>query len=140
MTGRKRKIFPIIGTYQGKMIFFVFVPAVIFHLCIFCMLTFLKLDLGMLIFQGVSEEVIAYFIDNWSATVILVSLFFVAAFLIISFIISRNMVGAFERIVRELDEVIEGKRVGPLTARRYDVLAKDLLQRVNVLIEKRRDV
>jgi len=94
----------------------------------------------MLIFQGVSEEVIAYFIDNWSATVILVSLFFVAAFLIISFIISRNMVGAFERIVRELDEVIEGKRVGPLTARRYDVLAKDLLQRVNVLIEKRRDV
>jgi len=56
------------------------------------------------------------------------------AALMVAFIISHHLVGAFGRIIRELDEVIEGKRVKTITARPYDELANNILKRVNVLV------
>ncbi len=53
----------------------------------------------------------------------------------LTFTVSKNLLGAFGRIFRELDEKIAGQHQGPITARKGDDLANELLRRVNVLVE-----
>lgn len=134
MVKPKRKLFPFINTYQGKIVFSVFVSALVLHLCLFVMLTILHMNLGMLIIEEAPTDVVAGFIDSWSFTVILISLFFVMSVLVITFIISRNLVGAFERVIRELDDILEGRKETPVAVRKHDSLAQELLKRVNKII------
>lgn len=54
----------------------------------------------------------------------------------IAFKVSEELVGPFTRILPELDAVIEGRSQRKIAARPKDELAKELLKRVNVLIEK----
>ena len=49
--------------------------------------------------------------------------------------VASNLLGAFERIIRELDEIIENKEKRPVRARPSDELPNDLLKRINILIE-----
>ena len=49
---------------------------------------------------------------------------------------SNKIVGPHERVIRELDETIAGKRKGPITHRPGDEMFHELLTRINVLIEK----
>lgn len=51
-------------------------------------------------------------------------------------IVSGKMVGAFERIIREVDMVIEGEKINRIEARDGDYIASLLLPRINSLIEK----
>ena len=53
-----------------------------------------------------------------------------------TYYISNKIVGPHERILRELDEVIEGKRPGPIATRQGDEMFEQLLKRINALIEK----
>ncbi|HOW34983.1 MAG TPA: hypothetical protein PL155_01020 [Candidatus Omnitrophota bacterium] len=50
--------------------------------------------------------------------------------------VSNHLVGAFERILKELDEVIGKNEKRHLKARKGDHLAEELLTRVNVLIDR----
>lgn len=50
-------------------------------------------------------------------------------------IVSGRLVGAFERITRELDKVIEGQDVDRIYARENDYIASVLLPRINYLIK-----
>ena len=49
---------------------------------------------------------------------------------------SNKLVGPYERILRELDEVVAGTRKTPIGTRKGDALFEELLKRINVLIEK----
>ena len=53
-----------------------------------------------------------------------------------TYIIASRLVGAHNRIIRELDEVVEGKRKSPITSRNGDSHFAELLQRINALIQK----
>ncbi len=48
---------------------------------------------------------------------------------------SNDVVGPLDRIIRELDEVIDGGARQPITVRQRDELAHELLKRVNVLVK-----
>ena len=48
---------------------------------------------------------------------------------------SSDLVGSFDRINRDLDKTIRGELRAPMKAREYDELAKDLLERINILID-----
>lgn len=50
--------------------------------------------------------------------------------------VSSHLVGAFERILKELDDIIEKNEKRHLQARKGDQLAEELLSRVNVLIDR----
>ncbi len=50
--------------------------------------------------------------------------------------VSGRYFGAYERIIKELDQVLAGKRKEPLKARKGDVIFEELLKRVNILIEQ----
>ncbi len=70
--------------------------------------------------------------------------FFIFGLLVLSFggiilwayKVSCNLVGAFERILRELDDILAGKGKRHIRARKEDELANELLKRVNALIDK----
>ena len=51
--------------------------------------------------------------------------------------ISGRYFGAYERIVGELDKVLDGSSKTPLKARKEDVIFEDLLERINTLIEQK---
>lgn len=53
-----------------------------------------------------------------------------------TFRISSRYFGSYERIIKELDEILVGKRKGALATRQGDVIFEELLGRVNMLIEK----
>jgi hypothetical protein len=50
--------------------------------------------------------------------------------------ISGRYFGAYERIVTDLDQVLEGKSRTPLKAREGDVIFEELLKRINTLLER----
>ena len=70
---------------------------------------------------------------KWFAPLAAVSLGLVA--FILSFV-SHRILGPYERIVRELDEIIEGKNRRALSVRKHDEMFSDLLKRINTLIKK----
>jgi len=49
---------------------------------------------------------------------------------------SSRLLGAFERILRELDNILETKQKRHIQARENDRLANELLERVNKLIDR----
>ena len=57
-------------------------------------------------------------------------------FIVWAYKVSNRLVGPFERILRELDSIIEGKEKRHLHVRKGDELAEELLKRINVLIDK----
>ena len=50
--------------------------------------------------------------------------------------VTNRLVGAFERILSELDDILAGKGKKHIHARKGDVLAEELLRRINTLIDK----
>jgi len=50
--------------------------------------------------------------------------------------ISNKIVGPYQRIIRELDNILAGKTSGPLKVRKKDEMFKEVVKRINALIEK----
>ena len=92
------------------------------------------------------SEVIAVFVDGVQSNSVdylymlgysylgILWIFFLVLFLV-SVKFSSRMVGPYERIIREMDEVIDGGRTAPLKLRKNDDFFKDLVTRVNKLIK-----
>ena len=70
-----------------------------------------------------------------TAVFAIISMTFLAV-IVWAYDVSSRLVGAFERILRELDEIIAGKGKHHIKARKDDLLANTLLERVNKLIDK----
>ncbi|MBF0397894.1 MAG: hypothetical protein HQK78_14030 [Desulfobacterales bacterium] len=49
--------------------------------------------------------------------------------------ISNRLVGPYERIIKEIDEILEGKRENITPLRKGDEMFEKLLNRINILIE-----
>ncbi len=132
----KRKIFPQISKYQRHVVFLVFFSAMVMHFSLFGVLSMMNTDLLDIVLKGADGLAIGKIIDQWTMFIIIMSGFFMALYLVLAYMISCNLVGAFERILRELDQIIAGERRGPVVAREHDGLANEVLERVNKLIER----
>ncbi len=67
----------------------------------------------------------------------LIVVFLLSIFVIFqTYYMSNKIIGPFERIVKELDEVVEGKRKQPLETRKGNEMFDDLLKLINQLIKK----
>ncbi len=53
-----------------------------------------------------------------------------------AYYISNKIVGPIERVLKELDDVISGKRTEPLGTRKGDEMFDELVKRINALIKK----
>jgi type II secretory pathway component PulF len=134
VSSKKRNIFLTQNKYQEQIIQLTFYPAVltffIFIITISVTHPFVKKVIFHNSFDGMNRLLSLY---SW----MMVFAVGVALFLsiIFSFIVSHYLVGAFQRIIKELDDVIAGRSQKTITCRPGDHLAKELLKRVNVLID-----
>jgi len=79
------------------------------------------------------------FVIQWGVVLLVViwSIFIVSV--AAAFFVSGDLVGAFGRIFRELDGMIQGGEKKILRVRRNDELARELSERINVFINKLAD-
>ena len=78
-------------------------------------------------FAGLKSAVV------WFALIMALLAFTTACFV---YYASNKILGACDRILRELDDVVAGRRREPLKVRKGDKMFQDILDRVNVLIER----
>jgi hypothetical protein len=130
----QRKAFVTANQYQRQIVLLAFFPALIMAALIGVLLTlFYNAAIDVILNGGAAKSVAL--INQWGGLIL--SSLLILFILILAWIyqVSRDLVGAFERIIRELDDVIAGKGKRKIQARPKDTLANDLLKRINVLIE-----
>lgn len=122
LSQQQRRIFSIDNKYQARIVLLAFFPTL--TICLFLVVLVILVQLNL---ASQSQALLGVVVFIFS------SLFVLA--LIRAFVLSHNLVGPFPRIIRELDEVIAGRSNKVISARPDDDLAKELLARVNILIQ-----
>ena len=120
--------------YQRRIIALAFFPTVVLCLTILVIAKFFYKELIDIITNS-STATSVRFIDEWGALTIFIVWCLFVLILAWGYLVSRDMVGAFVRILRELDEIIEGGERKRITVRQNDDLASELLNRINLLID-----
>lgn len=127
----KRSFFRNVTPTQKKFLYPVLVPCMFGCIIILLILDYLHFDQGSIIYE--------YEFNKLKIIILIGCVVFSLMLFIIAFamyFISSNIIGAYDRIVGELDKVLKGEAKGPLTVRKSDKLLKGLVDRVNALIER----
>ena len=130
----KRKLFFRVTKYQRPIVSLALCPALFLCILITVFVIYYQNELVNMILYT-TKPISARIITQWG-TIIIGTLwvsFFVLS--ILSCQISSNLVGAFERIMREMDDIIAGKERRIIRARPKDDLANELAKRINILID-----
>jgi len=138
----KRNVFKTANKYQKHIIYLVFFPSIFTFLAFFCIIFIGNPYMSHAILHATTANM-GHLLSEFSSLLILVICLFLFLSLVMAFVISNALVGAFGRIIRELDEIIAGKSKKTVYSRPNDTLSADLLKRVNVLakfyIENKKD-
>jgi len=135
MSQHKRKLLFRANKFQQPIINLILFPSIPIYLVTFLyILYFYYLVTTDTIAPGQTFDIEV--ITTITASILAILWIFTGVMLIWVYRVSNRMVGAFERILKEMDDVIEGKGKKHIQARKGDTLAIELLQRVNSLIDK----
>ena len=136
MKSGKRHRFLRINRWQRQSIKLSVAPALVLFLFMFLLIEVFQTQLRDVIITSTDEAAIVA-LTRWG---VLLFLALAACFLAVvasTYVASRNVLGPFDRLLREMDEMLDGRRERkPLTVGPKDDLAKKLLKRVNKLIER----
>jgi len=120
--------------YRKRILSIVLLPTIIICLLISFLILLFHLELVSVILYGEGSLSLEA-INQWSFIIVFVLwLIFIIVYIRVH-IVSSQLVGAFERIMNEMDEVIGNKEKKELKAREKDDLANELLKRINLLID-----
>jgi len=129
----KRKLFLNINRFQRPILYLTvaatFVTIVILAICA----SFLSYDIANMIINSPKEILTTKLTVSFILMILPLSYLAIIYF---SLRISNKLVGSMERILKELDEIIEKREKKHLTARKGDDLVQELLKRINLLIDK----
>jgi len=135
MAAEKKRLVHL-NKYQIKVLTLVLLPPVII-ITVMGVLSSLFFDQLLMAVESGSMSTMLAMLSQWKIN-FLVGLWVLLTIVILwTYVVSRNLLGAFTRLFRELDEMIAGEReVADLKARDKDDFANELLKRVNLLIKK----
>jgi hypothetical protein len=133
---KKRKWIIKVTKFQFPIIVVSIVPTLTFCVLLTILILYMfGLYVDLIEYQSSPESLAA--IHRWCGFLILsVWSFFVFVF-IWAQMVSHRLVGAFERLLRELDEAIATNNFKTLKVRDEDYLAHELIKRINVLLDKK---
>ncbi len=129
----KRSLFRI-NKYQSEIFFISLVPALILAILLTLHLRFFHGKLLDVLLYGTFEESLK-FINNMTLFILMVIWVFFIFVTVWAYFVSKNTLGSFPRIIKELEEINLKKEVKYLRARPDDKLATELLKRINILIK-----
>ena len=124
--------------YQRKIILLAFIPGALIFMAFICIVFIGAPNFSKAIFHT-SFWNLENSVNQISGLLVLLMCLIFLFSMIQAFIISHKMLGAYERIIRELDEIISGRSQKTIKGRPYDTLTNDLLKHINVLVEFYRD-
>ena len=132
-TERRKTIF-YMNVYQKKLFIIALFPSLAIC-CTFIWIgqLFYRQMMGIILFNSPSSS--AQLINQWGVAISLVVFGLFVSLIYWGYYVSQNMVGAFNRIMRELDEIIEKGSLKRITVRSKDDLAQHIVNRINVLID-----
>ena len=146
MAELKRNPFLNTNRYQRRIILSVMTPSMIAcGVCLFTMIYMHYISSHIIFYSHVDfnrpEIYIPWFLDLNRFAMIIPWILLMIAFLMVtviawSFDFSNKLLGPYERVIRELDDVIAGKGKKQITFRSGDEMFIELFRRVNTLIEK----
>ncbi len=120
--------------HQRQIIGLSVVPATIFCVVMYFLLHAFQNEVAEAIYTA-SDVASIKFVSEWAFALLAIVLLYLGCGFLWAYAVSNNVVGPFDRIIRELDEVIDGGARQPITVRQRDELAQQLLKRVNVLVK-----
>lgn len=130
MTSKHKRLL-YLNKYQVRVLVLALAPPVIIITAL-AILSSVFFDQLLTAVQSGSTVSLAGFLSEWKLRFLLVLWVLLTVIVIMTYVVSKNLLGAFSRIFRELDEMIAGQRPpAPLTARKHDDLVNELLKRVN---------
>ena len=129
-----RNVFSTANKYQDKIILLSFFPSAFIFLA-FMGIVFIGNPFITKALFNTSVNTMTNMLYMFTGAIVFILCFVILLSIMLSFVISHHLVGPFGRIIRELDDVIEGRSQKMITSRPGDDLAADLLKRVNVLVE-----
>ena len=132
----QRQRFWGINRWQRQSIRLSVAPALVLFLFMFVLIEIFQTELRDVIITS-SDEATIVALTRWGVWLFAA---LAACFLAVAastYVASRNVLGPFDRLLRELDEMLDGRRERkPLRVRPKDDLANELLKRVNKLIDR----
>lgn len=132
---KKRNVFLTANKYQDKIILLSFFPSAFIFLA-FMAIVFIGNPIITKAVFHTSISSITNLVYIFTGAIIFLLCLIILLAIMMAFVISHHLVGPFGRIVKELDDVIDGKsKRMTITSRPGDDLAADLLKRINILVE-----
>ncbi len=120
--------------HQRQIIRLSVVPSTIFCVVMYFLLQAFQRGVGEAIYTA-SDVTSIKFVSEWAFALLSVLLLYLGCGFLWAYAVSNNVVGPFDRIIQELDKVIDEGARHTITVRERDKLAQDLLKRVNVLVK-----
>ena len=129
----KRNKFVVANKYQEKAVMIALGPAIAIFATFILIATF-GIPFNKSNIMNYTQATVEKFMYQLSFLIIWVTILMSALSFAIVFILTNNLLGSIGMILRDMDQVIDGKSKKAITARPDDELANDLLKRINVLI------
>lgn len=134
MTQKRFKRSPFhLNKYQKQILTLTFIPLIFLYILIILLMMLFYHDFTNIVLAGIPAPKMQL-IHEWSTFVLFVLITLITAIIFFAFSLSQNLVGAFERIIRELDHIIDGGEIKVIKARPKDHLANELLERIDILL------
>jgi len=131
MKVRKRQSLPRVNRFQKRVMFAVMLGSLLGFIFCLLVLDYFYFDESSILF----DFSWAHFrlLVKWFAPLAVFALLVMA---MVSLVVTHRILGPYERIIRELDEIIDGKHRRLLSVRQKDEMFSDLLRRINALIKR----
>ncbi len=131
----QRKFFSVNSIYQWQLLALTIIPVVLGYFLLSGFVNFFMSQVFMYASQGIPYEGLITRIAQMTIKLGFILIAYCFIFGLLALALSQNLIGPFDRINRELDDIIAGRSKKIIVVRPRDKLAQTLLKRVNVLIE-----
>ena len=133
-TGTRHR-FGGLNRWQRHSVTLAVAPALVLFVFVFLLIEIFQPELSDVIIRSTDEATIVV-LTRWGVWLFLGLAACSLALVTWTYVASRNVLGALDRLLREMDEMADGRRERkPLSVRAKDTLAHELVKRVNKLIE-----
>ena len=134
-TGTRHR-FVGLNRWQRHSVTLAVAPALVLFLFMFLLIEIFEPELSDVIIRS-SDEATVVVLTRWGVWMFVALAACMLAVVTWAYPASRNVLGAIDRLLREMDEMLDGRRERkPLSVRAKDTLAHELVKRVNKLLEK----
>ena len=134
-TGTRHR-FTGLNRWQRHSVTLAVAPALVLFVFMFLLIEIFQPELSDVIIRS-SDEATIVVLTRWGVWLFAALAAISLALVTWTYLASRTVLGALDRLFREMDEMADGRRERkPLSVRAKDTLAHELVKRVNKLIEK----